>query len=479
MAAMELLRRRKARTDLLAFTEYTLPSYEPAPHHRIIARALDGCLTGETDRLAIFMPPRHGKSELASRRFPAYAMGRRPDLELMASSYSQDMADDFGRDVRDIVRSPEFGVLFPALELRQDSRAVNRWQTTGNGAYRAVGIGGPATGRGADILLIDDPVKDRADADSDAMRGRTLNWYKSTAYTRLSKNSVIILIQTRWHDMDLAGAMLEEMRAGGDQWKVVDLPAILPNGKPLWGERFDLQRLERIKRAVGPREWSALYMQKPQPDEGSYFKREWFRFWTAKPTAERPADALPKRLAVYGTSDYAVTADGGDFTVHRIWGICPEGNIYRLDGWRGQTAANEWVESKIDLMAKWKPFAWFGEQGVIQKAVEPMLRRRMMERKTFCRLEWVPSLTDKPTRARGFQARAAMRTVWLEPGADLSEFLTFPTGKHDDEVDVAGMIGRALDEAHPAIRAHAKPPTTRPDAWEPKAVDEDTDWKVQ
>jgi predicted phage terminase large subunit-like protein len=163
-----------------------------------------------------------------------------------------------------------------------------------------------------------------------------------------------------------------------------------------------------------------------------------------------------------------------------VWGVDPAGDLYRLAGWRGQTSADIWIDRKLDLIKEWKPFAWFGEAGVIQKAVEPMLRRRMLERSVFCRMEWLPSITDKPTRARGFQARAAMGKVRFEPGADITEFLKFPAGAHDDEVDTASMIGRALDEAHPAVMPlkEVKPFI---DAWD-RAFNKDAeavnDWKT-
>jgi predicted phage terminase large subunit-like protein len=149
--------------------------------------------------------------------------------------------------------------------------------------------------------------------------------------------------------------------------------------------------------------------------------------------------------------------------VHRIWGVDQSGSLYRVDGWRGQTSADVWIEQKLDLIAKHRPLAWFGEAGVIQKAIEPMLMRRMLERKVYCRLEWLPSIHDKPTRARGFQARAAMGRVWMEPGADINEFLAFPAGKHDDDVDCASLIGRALDMAHPAVIAVVPPVRDPPD----------------
>jgi predicted phage terminase large subunit-like protein len=243
------------------------------------------------------------------------------------------------------------------------------------------------------------------------------------------------------------------LEAEADQWDVLELPAIDGDGNALWPEWYDEAALARIKATVGPREWSALYQQRPQPDDGTFFQREWFKEWT-----ELPA------VRYYGTSDYAVTDGGGDYTVHRIWGIDKDGEIYRVDGWRGQTTSDVWIERKLDLIAKHKPIAWFGEGGVIQKAVEPALKRRMRERKVFCRLEWLPSVADKPTRARSFQAYAASGRVHFEKGADLSEFLSFPAGKHDDEVDNGSLIGRAIDQAHPAMVAQQEQSRPR-DKW--------------
>lgn len=270
---------------------------------------------------------------------------------------------------------------------------------------------------------------------------------------------------TRWHEDDLAGRLLEH---DAGQWEVLDLPAISRDGEALWPEWYPIETLQRIKDTIGPREWSALYQQQPQPDEGTYFQREWLKEWSEK----------PKALNIYGTSDYAVTEEGGDYTVHRVWGVDSEGSIYRLDGWRGQTSSDVWIEKKLDLIAKHKPLAWFGEGGVIQKAIEPMLRRRMMERKVYCRLEWIASIHDKPTRARGFQARAAMGKVRFEPGADVAEFLSFPAGKHDDDVDCASLIGRALDSAHPAIVAAPRPDSNPPDLWSRRNKGGSESWKT-
>lgn len=462
-----IARARAARNSLLGFTEYTNPLYQRAQHHAQIAAKLEAVERGEIDRLMIFMPPRHGKSELASKRFPAWCLGRKPTRQIIAASYNSDLANDFGRNVRNIVAEPEFGQVFPSVSLAPDSQAANRMNTNHGGAYVAAGVGTAVTGRGAHIALIDDPFKDREEADSERRREVVWDWYRSTLYTRLMPGGAIVLIQTRWHEDDLAGRLLEQER---DQWEVLELPAINKAGEALWPEWYDEANLLRIKNTIGPREWSALYQQQPQPDEGTFFKREWFD----------GGHSVPASLRYYGSSDYAVTDGGGDFTVHRIWGICSKGDVYRVAGWRGQTASDRWIEEKLDLIAKYKPLAWFGEGGVIQKAVEPMLRRRMRERNVHCRLEWLPSVADKPTRARSIQAMAATGRVHFEDGADLSEFLVFPAGKHDDEVDTASLIGRAIDQAHPAI-VREQPKTGPRDRWA-KALDKsersDLNWKT-
>lgn len=470
-AARELLARRRARDSLIAFTEYTLPQYEPAAHHHAIAQTLEDVERGDCLRAAIFVAPRHGKSELASRRGPAWMIGRNPSIEVISASYNSDLASDFGRDVRDIVASPEFGNVFPGVQLRQDSRAADRWQTSAGGAYRSAGVGTAMTGRGADVLLIDDPLKDRAEADSEVTRNRVWSWYTSTAYTRLSPNGRIVLIQTRWHDDDLAGRILNGPE--GKDWRVISLPALDDQGRALWPERYDEAALARIRGTIGPREWQALYMQRPQADEGDFFRREWFRRFNDLPSVRR-----------YMTTDYAVTDGGGDYTVMRIWGVAASGDIYLIDGWRGQATADVWIERQCDLIRKHKPLACFGEAGVIQKAIEPMLRRAMRERGVHCRLEWLPSINDKPTRARGFQSRAAMGRVWMPEGpvGDLviDEMARFPAGVHDDEVDCASLLGRALDEVHPALGERKAAPERGPKDFRAGRAkrSEGVDWKT-
>lgn len=469
MPSLQEIRAAKARRSLLAFTEYTLPQYQRAAHHELIAERLEAVERGDIDRLMIFMPPRHGKSELASKRFPAWCLGRNPKRQIIAASYNSDLANDFGRYVRNIIAQPEFSQVFAGVTLAPDSQAANRMNTNKGGTYVAAGVGTAVTGRGADIALIDDPFKDREEADSERRRELVWDWYRSTLYTRLMPGGAIVLIQTRWHEDDLAGRLLEAQKAGGDRWEVLSLPALHPDRGALWPEWYNEQALLRIKKALEDkgqnREWSALYQQEPQPDEGTFFQRHWFKTW----------DHLPK-CRFYITSDFAVTDGGGDYTVLTVWGISSDGDIYRAEQWKGQTSSDIWIERMLDLVAKWKPLCCFGESGVIQKAVGPLLARRSRERGVYSRFEWLPSVSDKPTRARSFQAFAASGRVYFEHGADLSEFLVFPAGKHDDEVDTASLIGRAIDQAHPAI-VRDQQQTKRRDRWD-RDEQEDVNWKV-
>lgn len=449
--ATELLRRKAATERLLPFVEYTYPQYVRAAHHELIAEKLEAVERGEIDRLMINMPPRHGKSELASRRFPAWFLGRHPTKSVIAASYNSDLAGDFGRQVRNIVASEEYGRLYQA-KLAEDSRAANRWNTDQGGSYVAAGVGTAITGRGADVLLIDDPLKDREEADSEIHRNKVWDWYTSTAYTRLSPGGRIIVIQTRWHEDDLSGKLLEEQKRGGDSWEVLELPAISDAGEALWPDFYPLPVLERYRSVLPSRDWSALYQQRPAPDEGDYFKREWFRFYTD----------VPKALRFYGASDYAVTAKGGDYTVHVVCGVDPDDNLYVVDIWRAQAESHVWVEAFIDLVAKYKPLNWAEEQGQIIKSLGPFIDKRMRERKVYSRREQMASVADKPTRCRSFQARAAMGKVYLPHNSPwvadlLTECLNFPVGKHDDQVDTLGLVGRLLDTMAPGKNATPAP----------------------
>ena len=447
-AATELLLRRAARRSLPACIEVLSPDIVPAAHHRLLLDHLEAVERGDISRLMIFMPPGSAKSTYASVLFPPWFLGRNPQRSVIGASHSGELAERFGRRVRNLVGSDGFRRVF-GFGLSGDNAAADRWETERGGEYYAVGVNASVTGRRADLGLIDDPVKGRAEADSETIRNRTWDWYRADFWTRLKPGGRIVLIMTRWHEDDLAGRLLAQQGAGGEQWKVLSLPAVAKEddalgrkpGDPLWPEYFQAEMFAQAR--LNPREWSALYQQEPTPDTGDYFRREWVRWYDKAPVRET--------LRTYGASDYAVTADGGDYTVHGVIGVDPDDNIYLLDWWREQTSSEEWVESALDLMGRWRPLIWAEEAGQIIKGVGPFIDRRQRERRVYSYRRQYTSAADKPTRAQSIRARMAMGKVYFPSSAEwaaelISEMLRFPAGKNDDQVDVLGLFGRMLDD---------------------------------
>jgi predicted phage terminase large subunit-like protein len=454
-AALELLRRTEAQESLIGFTEYTFPRYRTAQHHRIIAGQLERVERGEIDRLMLLVPPRHGKSELASIRLPAWFLGRQPHKQFLSVSAAADLAADFGRSVRNTIDGPEYRAIFNT-KLAEDSQAKGKWHTSEGGVYYSVGIGGNVLGRGGDVFLVDDPFGSMADAQSELARKNVWDWYTGTAYNRLMPGGAIIIINHRMHEDDLCGRLLAQQAAGGDKWEVVDLPAISETGKALWPDAYPIEALERIRRNSQARYWSSLYMQRPAPEEGDFFKQDWLR----------PYEKAPARdtMRVYGASDYAVTADGGDWTTHVVVGLDFEGRMYLLDLWRKQASSDVWVEAFCDLVEEWKPLGWAEETGQIKSGVGPFLERRMRDRHTYTAREQFPTRGDKSIRAQSIRGRMALQGLYVPMNAkwypDLrSELLSFPAGKHDDQVDALGLIGQILDRMlkGQAPKAEVKP----------------------
>src|SRR5208337_1910009 len=267
-----------AREDLSAYAAAQYSRFELPPHLRILVGMLERVERAELDRVIICMPPRHGKSLLTSQLFPAWYLGRNPAKSIIASSYGQELASDFGRRVRNFASERLHRQIFPDCVIADDSDSVHRFHTTAGGAYYAVGAGGPLTGRGADLLLIDDPIKSAEDARSATFRRSLQDWYESVAYTRLEPGGAVVIIATRWHEADLVGWLLKEHPSEG--WKVICLPAIAEQnegwrgeGDALWPSRFPIETLARIREAIGSAAWTALYQQRPAPEEGGIFKR--------------------------------------------------------------------------------------------------------------------------------------------------------------------------------------------------------------
>jgi predicted phage terminase large subunit-like protein len=416
--------RRAAKTSLINFTEFTYPRYQTAGLHRQIAEQLERVERGEIDRLMLLVPPRHGKSELASRRFPAWYLGRHPEQHFISASASFALAEDFGRDVRNLMKSEEYQQVFDT-RLAEDSQARGRWSTNEGGSYFATGVGGALMGRGAHIFLIDDPFGSMADARSEPARKNVHDWF-SANYSRLEKNGKLILINHRMHQDDLSGRLLAQQTAGGDQWTVVELKAVSPAGDALWPEKFDSEALARIKANISAQDWAALYQQEPTQEVGSYFKEDWLI----------PVLDLPPRstLNVYGASDYAVTSNGGDYTVHVVIGIDPKRRMFLLDLWRQQTSSNVWIEAWCDLVTKWKPAFWAEEKTQITSGVGPFITARARERQAYTKREQFPTRHDKAVRAQSIRGRMELdglyvpaRAPWLP---DLkAELIAFPNSE--------------------------------------------------
>ena len=478
-AAQELLKRRRARVSLPDFAKaIDIPgkpvSEEPeewiflpvetglAAHHALILDVLEKVITGALPRAMLFLPPGSAKSTYGSVVAPVWAMGKYPGTKIILASYGSDLAKKHGRRARQVARSPEFSSFF-GTQISSDTSAADEWALTNGSEYMALGILSGVTGNRAHGLIIDDPVKGRLEADSETVTERTWNAYQEDLRTRLIPNGWEVIIQTRWSDNDLAGRILPEdyegesglIRCRDDRdWYIVCPPALCERdddpirrkpGDYLWPEWFHLEHW--ISFQQNPRTWNALFQQRPQPEQGTFFQRDWFKRFKI--------GEHPRNLSVYGASDYAVTDAGGDFTEHGIIGVDHDNDLWVLDWWSGQKEADVWIDRQLDLMAKHKPFGWFGESGVIRRAIAPFLYRRMMERKVCGRVEWITSIADKVTKARAFQGRAVAGKVHIPEGpvgdAIIDQLLRFPTGKNDDKVDVFSIFCLALDQANPAV----------------------------
>lgn len=462
-----------ASESLIAFTEYTFPRYRTADHHRQIAEQLERVERGEIDRLMLLVPPRHGKSELASIRLPAWYLGRQPHKQFLSVSATDDLASDFGRSVRNTISSPEYQAVFDTT-LAEDSQAKGKWHTKAGGVYYALGIGGSVLGRGGDVMLIDDPFGSMKEALSELERKNVWDWYTGTAYNRLMPGGAIVVINHRMHEDDLSGRLLAQQAAGGDRWEVVEMPAINDDGEALWPEAYPIEALHRIRTNSQPRFWSSLYQQRPAPEEGDYFKSEWLK----------PYETAPARttLRVYGGSDYAVTQDGGDWTCHVVVGLDPEGRMYLLDLWRGQTSSDRWIESFCDLVTEWKPIGWAEEQGQIKSGVGPFLERRQRERRAYVAREAFPTRGDKAVRAQSIRGMMASHGLYVPISApwypDLrAELLSFPAGKHDDQVDAIGLVGQLLDRMLSGVKPRPEVKLVR-DKYNRRDREEAGSWKT-
>lgn len=470
-AKRELAERELVRRRLLPFVKRCNPDYMPGWVHADICQRLEKFAKdiedGKSPRLMITMPPRHGKSELGSKTFPTWYLGRNPKHEVIITSYSGDLAEDFSRKCRNLMESTPFTSAFKT-RLSDDSTSVKKWATEQGGGFTAAGVGGPITGRGAHLGIIDDPVKNREEAESDVTRQKIKDWYSSTFYTRLAPGGGILIIQTRWHDDDLAGWLLNtfnkakaEAEANGtpidedvDQWDVVEYPAIAiedekyrKKGEALHPQRYPLRALLRIKRAMLPRDWEALYQQRPVSADGDYFKKEMFRYYKA---GESPP---LNTMRIYAAADLAVsTKQTADFTVIAVVGVDRAGNIWVIDIIRGRWNSLGIIDKLFEVKERYNPDLIGIETGQIELTLEPFILKAIEERKIALPYEKLKTRgMDKGTRARSIQGRMEQNKVFFPTvestpwmGAVQNEMLKFPLGANDDIVDALAWIGIML-----------------------------------
>lgn len=462
----------KARDNLLAFARFMHPDpkdvddtslsrYVVARPHRAVADALMKLERGDIRRLIINMPPRHGKTELASKLFIPWLSGRNPYWSVIFASYNQTYAEDIGRAVRENMASPLYEQIFPdnACRLRGDSQASDRLQNSVHSVLAFAGRGGTITGRGGHILVCDDPIKDRKEADSQLIRNQLWEWMSQVFRSRMmDKDARICLIQTRWHADDPVGRITDPDNehynaAEAAEWHIVDLPALAldddplgrPPGEALWPERFDKGFFEQIQR-TDPRGFAALYQGRPVLPGMRFFEESWMLPYNGKELP--PLD----QLRIYVASDHAVSADQSrDKTCCIPVGVDHQGTIWVLpDVWWRHATTDVVVEGMLALIRKYKPLAWFAERGHISKSIGPFLRKRMLEERVFAAVHDMPVVADKQTRAQSIQGRMAMRKVrfpystawWAEAR---KQMLQFPHGPKDDFVDALAWVGLGLD----------------------------------
>jgi predicted phage terminase large subunit-like protein len=456
-----------ARARLIDFVRYVTPGYHAGWLHREICRKLEqflaDCMARRSPRLIIAVPPRHGKTAIVSQRFPVWALGHWPGAEIVCASYGQELADDNSRIARETARSEQTLKVFPHLKPRHakkrfyadyrrtDVDKINFWKVGGGevgaGSYKAVGVGGPLTGRGAHIGIIDDPFKDREEADSAARRKTVWGWYQSTFYTRLAPGGGIIVMATRWHEDDLTGRLLKEMYnrdEPGDQWEIVNFPAIAEvdevhrkRGEPLHAVRYPLERLQAIRRALGSREWAALYQQRPTPDGGALWKREWFQYYKTDPQ-RMPMD----EIGITVDCSFRKREDS-DFVVMQAWGRREKTKYYLLDQVRGRMSYVETKQALRMFAAKWRHRRFVMVEA---KANGDALIDDLKGEITGL-IAYDPGNASKEARAELAAVAYEAGQVWIpDPtvapwvGDFVEEHVAFPAATNDDQVDAGAQI---------------------------------------
>lgn len=461
-----------SRERLLPFAEHMRPDpkrphdpeaslYTVAPHLEAVSDELEKLERGDILRLIISMPPRTGKTELASKTFIPWCAGRNPRWSFIVATYNSAFSGDFGRAVRNMMTHPRYGDVFPAARLKQGHASAVRLETELGAVLAFVGRGGTITGRGGDLIVVDDPIKDRREADSASIREMLWQWWTQVLSSRLmSDTGRILLIQTRWSEDDLVGRLTDPRNdhyseAEAARWTVVNFPALALDdpdrpdplgrapGEPLWPEKFSASYLAKL-RSQDVRGFEALYQGQPAPREGLFFAQsDVIEYQSLK--------ELPKNLRFYAASDHAISqAQFADKSAFIVFGVDDEDNIWIMpDSILTRISADQAVDVMLNLIKKYRPVFWWAERGHISRAIGPFLRKRMVEESVYASIVEVTPQQDKQARAASIKGRMAQGKVRFPAWAPWyqevkNQILTFPAGAHDDFVDALSLMGLGL-----------------------------------
>ena len=440
-ALEDVQNKKKAKEDFISFVNLMWPSFISGRHHQKMASAFERVASGELKRLIINMPPRHTKSEFASYLLPAWFLGKYPEKKVIQTAHTAELAVGFGRKVRNLIQSEDFQNVFNGITLSSDSKAAGRWNTNKRGDYFAIGVGGAVTGKGADLLIIDDPHSEQ-----DAQQGqfnpevydRVYEWYTSGPRQRLQPGGAIIVVMTRWSLRDLTGQIMKSTgnKKGMDEWEVIEFPAIMPSGKPLWPEFWSMDELDALKAELPPTKWNAQYQQNPTSEEGALIKREWWREW------DRPNP--PHCEIILQSWDTAfLKTQRSDYSACTTWGVFyhpddtgrSQPNLIMLDAYKEKLEFPDLKRAAYDKYMEYEP-----DQMIVEKKASGAPLIFELRAMGIPVTEFTPSRgQDKIARANAVTDLFASGSIWHPPTQwaheVIEECAAFPSGEHDDYVD--------------------------------------------
>jgi predicted phage terminase large subunit-like protein len=468
------VRAKKSRDSLITFSQFTMPDpdmpedsgrskYHVKRHNQALAAALEEVAKGNIKRLIVSMPPRHGKTELSCVRFIPWFLAKFNGKHAIYATYNENLAKDKGSEVKAIMEEPAFKQVFPECKLSKGGKAQGRIRTTNKNAAYFVGRGGSITGRGGDLIVVDDLFKNDEEADSPAMREKVWKWFTGTIMNRfMTDDGVMILVMTRWHEDDVIGRITDPENPNYNEdiakgWDVINIPAEAEEGdilgrevgEALWPERFGKKYLTEQKN-LSSRRYSCLYQGNPSPEEGTFFLRKWVRWYN-------PAQLRHAGLRKYGVCDLSVGTKQqlkagrlSDRSASLMFGVDDNDDCYLIDAIINRERSDINIEHMIDMMKHHKPITWFTYQDQITGSIGPFLFKRMRERRIYCHVAEEPSTGSKEQKAQAFKARMAMGKIYFPKGKFwandiVDELIRFPGGKNDDCVDACALFGQGLD----------------------------------